>query len=98
MLANSKKQQHEAVRIVTGATKLASIINLLSDTGWETLAAKRQKLKQFLLFFNMVKGLVRSANGYITEGKWTNACRIWLSGDKIIYSSILSLEVLMIGV
>ena len=28
-------------------------------------------------------GLVTLANGYVTEGKWTKICRIWLSGDKI---------------
>ena len=51
-----EKIQYEAARIVTGATKLASIANLLSDTGWETLAARRQKHKQFL-FFKMVNTL-----------------------------------------
>ena len=42
-----EKIQYEAARIVTGATKLASIANLLSDTGWETLAARRQKQNSF---------------------------------------------------
>ena len=34
-----EKIQHEAARIVTGATKLASINSLLTETGWETLTS-----------------------------------------------------------
>ena len=34
-------------------------------------------------FFTVtVKGLVTPANGYVSEGKRTKVCRIWLSGDK----------------
>ena len=29
------------------------------------------------------QGLVTPANGYVTEGKRTKVCRLWLSGDKI---------------
>ena len=32
-----EKIQNEAARVVTGATKLASINSLLSETGWETI-------------------------------------------------------------
>ena len=45
-----EKIQKEAARIVTGATKLASIDSLymetdasLTETGWETLASRRKK-------------------------------------------------------
>ena len=38
-----KKIQHKVVRIVMGATKLVSINTFLSETGWETLAARRKK-------------------------------------------------------
>ena len=41
--------QNEAARIVTGATKLASINSLLSETGWETLSSRRKKHKLQLL-------------------------------------------------
>ena len=44
------KIQNEAGRIVTGATKLISINELLLETGWETLAARRRKHKLILLF------------------------------------------------
>ena len=44
-----KKIQNEAARIVTGATKLVSIISLLLETGWETLSSRRNKHK--LTFF-----------------------------------------------
>ena len=35
--------QYEAARIVTGATRLVSINSLLTETGWETLSARRKK-------------------------------------------------------
>ena len=37
------KIQYEAARIVTGATRLVSIISLLTETGWETLSVRRKK-------------------------------------------------------
>ena len=37
------KIQNEAARIVTGATKLASIDSLHTETGWETLGSRRKK-------------------------------------------------------
>lgn len=48
--------QIEAMRIVTGATKLCSIAKLYNDTCWETLQARRQKQK-LLIFYKMVHGL-----------------------------------------
>ena len=49
-----EKIQHEAAR--TGATKLASINSLLTETGWETLATRRKKHK-LVLFYKMQNGL-----------------------------------------
>ena len=49
-----EKIQHEAARIVTGSTKLVSIHSLLQETGWETLAYRREKHK-LLLFFSKCK-------------------------------------------
>ena len=43
--------QIEAMRIVTGATKLCSIGKLYDDIGWETLDARRVKQK-FINFFS----------------------------------------------
>ena len=43
-----EKIQNEAHHIVTGATKLASIQSLLSDTGWESLTSRREKHKLVL--------------------------------------------------
>ena len=40
-----EKIQIEAARIVTGATKLVSIESLYSETGWKTLASRRNKHK-----------------------------------------------------
>ena len=36
-----KKNQNDAARIVTGATKLVSINALLTETRWETLSLRR---------------------------------------------------------
>ena len=52
-----EKNQNEAARIVTGATKLASIQSLLSDTGWESLTSRREKHK-LVLFYKMNNSLV----------------------------------------
>ena len=38
-----EKIQNEAARIVTGATKLVSIISLYLETGWEPLASRQKK-------------------------------------------------------
>ena len=48
--------QIEAMRTVTGATKLCSIGKLYDDTGWESLEARREKQK-LIIFFKMVHGL-----------------------------------------
>ena len=50
-----EKIQHEAARIVKGATKLVSISSLLSETRWETLASRRRKNK-LTLFYKMING------------------------------------------
>ena len=47
-----KKNQTEAARIVTGATKLLSINSLTNETGWESLLNRRKKHKR-LLFYKM---------------------------------------------
>ena len=48
-----EKIQNEAARIVTGATKLASIQSLMSDTGWESLTSRREKHK-LVFFYKMI--------------------------------------------
>ena len=53
---NWKKNQNEAARIVTGATKLESINKLLKETGWESLSTRRKKHK-LTLFYKMNNGL-----------------------------------------
>ena len=55
--------QIEAMRIVTGATKVCSIGKLYSDTGWETLEARREKQK-LIIFFKMMHGL---CPGYLNQ-------------------------------
>ena len=56
----SKKQleavHNEAARIITGATKLCSISNLLSDLGWESLQARRTKHK-LIIFYKIINSL-----------------------------------------
>ena len=47
------KIQHEAARIVTGATKLVSIENLYKETGWQTLETRRKHHK-LILFYKML--------------------------------------------
>ncbi|MCG8116730.1 MAG: reverse transcriptase domain-containing protein, partial [Candidatus Thiodiazotropha endolucinida] len=51
-----EKIQHEAARIVTGATKLVSIHSLLCDLGWESLEARRQNHK-LVLYYKMQNSL-----------------------------------------
>ena len=51
-----KKNQNEAARIVTGATKLVSINALLTETRWETLSSRRTKHK-LTLFYKMKNNL-----------------------------------------
>ena len=50
------KIQNEAARIVTGATKLASIDSLHTETGWETLGSRR-KTHKLTMFYKMKNGL-----------------------------------------
>ena len=50
------KIQHEAMRIVTGTTKLASIRDLYNETKWQTLESRRQKHK-LIMFFKMFNHL-----------------------------------------
>ena len=49
--------QTEAARIATGTTKLASIENLYSEIGWDTLEARRKKKQNLTLFYKMVHNL-----------------------------------------
>ena len=48
--------QIEAMRVVTGATKLCSIAKLYDDTGWDTLESRREKQK-LIIFYKMINGL-----------------------------------------
>ena len=48
--------QHEAARIVTGATKLCSIDRPMTDLNWDTLAERRRK-HRLILFFKMKNGI-----------------------------------------
>lgn len=62
IVRNTKKNeldkiQHEAARIVTGATKLISINNLYKEVCWESLDKRRQDHKLFL-FYKMCNNLV----------------------------------------
>ena len=51
-----EKIQVEAARIVTGATRLVSLNLLYTETGWETLASRRDKHK-LIMFYKMQSGL-----------------------------------------
>ena len=51
-----EKIQNEAARIVTDATKLASLHSLYTDTGWESLASRREKHK-LILYYKMQHGM-----------------------------------------
>ena len=48
--------QNEAARIVTGATRLASVESLLTETGWESLSDRRRKHK-LIMFYKMKNSL-----------------------------------------
>ena len=50
------KIQHEAARIVTGASKLASIESISIETCWESLSSRRRKHK-LTFFYKMLNGL-----------------------------------------
>ena len=53
------KIQMEAARIVTGCSKLVSLLDLTRESGWESLSERRRKHK-LLLYFKMVNGLCPS--------------------------------------
>ena len=42
-----EKIQHEAARIVSGATKLVSIEKLLKEVGWDTLSCRRKNINKY---------------------------------------------------
>ncbi|MEW8543133.1 MAG: reverse transcriptase family protein, partial [Candidatus Thiodiazotropha sp.] len=46
----------EAMRIITGATKLCSIAKLYDETGWATLETRRNAQK-LIIFYKMINGL-----------------------------------------
>ena len=50
------KIQNEAARIVTGCTKLVSIVDINKESGWESLGERRRK-HRLILFYKMVNGL-----------------------------------------
>ena len=50
--------QNEAARFVTEATKLVSLHSLYIDTGWESLAARREKTKTYSIL-QMQNGLTQ---------------------------------------
>ena len=52
MKARLERIHFEAARIITGASKLASIESLLTETGWDTLQNRRYKHK-LILFHKM---------------------------------------------
>ena len=52
----SDKIQNESARIVTGATRLASIDSLHTEIGWETLGSRR-KTHMLTMFYKMKNGL-----------------------------------------
>ena len=43
----NEKIQHEAARIVSGATKLVSIEKLLKEVGWDTLSCQRKNINKY---------------------------------------------------
>ena len=51
------KIQNKAAGIVTGATKLASIDSLHTETGWETLGSRR-KTRKLTMFYKMDFALI----------------------------------------
>ena len=51
-----EKIQNEAARIVTDATKFATLYSLYTDTGWESLASSRGKHK-LILYYKMQHGM-----------------------------------------
>ena len=52
-----EKIQHEAARIVTGATCLVSITKLMDEVGWESLETRRSKHK-LIQFYRMTNGIL----------------------------------------
>ena len=54
---NMEKIQNETARIVTGATKLKSLQSLYIETGWKSLASRRQKSK-LVLFYKMQNEMI----------------------------------------
>ena len=67
------KVQNEAARIVTGCTKLVSIIDLYQESGWETLCHRRRKHK-LILFYKMVNGLAPNYLNTLVPSTVGNSC------------------------
>ena len=67
------KVQNEAARIVTGCTKLVSIIDLYQESGWETLCHRRRKHK-LILFYKMVNGLTPNYLNTLVPSTVGNSC------------------------
>ena len=96
------KIQNEAARIVTGATKLASIDSLHTETGLETLGSRR-KTHKLTMFYKMKNGLspdyfaslvpatVGSASRYPLPN--TSDLQILHTNTRLYYTSFLPLAV-----
>ena len=96
------KIQNEAMRIVTGATKLVSIDNLYKETGWDSLE-KRRNAHKLVLFYkilnnqtphylkSLIPPLVSEGSSYtLRNGNNIQIpfCRSQLYSDSFIPSSI----------
>ena len=86
-----EKIQLEAVRIVTGATKLISIDSLYTETSLETLASRRNKHK-LQLFYKMQNGLTPEYRSTLVPDNVGNnsAYNLRMHGILILSKQILN--------
>ena len=71
---NLKKNQIEAARIATGATKLVSIAALYRETRWDSLDERRRKHK-LTLFYRMTNALSPLYLSFLVPQTVSNASR-----------------------
>ena len=72
--------RYKVAVLVGGGIGVTPFASILKDIVVKSRMAVRFPCQKVGLD-NTCKGLVTPGNGYVTEGKWTKMCRIWLSSE-----------------
>ena len=77
-----EKIQKEAARIVNVATKLMSVDSLIPETGWETLAERRNK-HNLLFLLNKIKNMSSVPNISCSTFNWNELTILLMKRNNI---------------